>query len=113
MRSNKDDDDYEVEARVYITPGGSFFALQEWSVPSPDDRFDFNVDSHFEALSRAEMDRLIASEKLEILNQEVLTLPPGAAAEDVPSETVYVRVPPVLKARIEGRAWEANMLTNA
>jgi hypothetical protein len=81
-------------------------------VPSSDDRFDFKVKTYFEALSRAEMDRLIASEKLEILSEEVLTPPPEAAAGDEPSETVYVRVPPVLEARIEGLAREAKANTS-
>jgi hypothetical protein len=53
---------------------------------------------------------LLHAEKLEVLDEDQLPLPPEATPEDIePTATIYVRVPMSLKRRVEAAAEKARL----
>ncbi len=53
---------------------------------------------------------LLNAQKLEVLDQDQLPLPPEATLEDIePTATIYVRVPMSLKRRVEAAAEKARL----
>lgn len=104
-----DDKGYEVEATVYQTRGGAFFIVHKTD-PGKDEQYKFQ----FEAISREEIDRLIArGGEIEIIDASVLAEPPEAASEEEPGATIYVRVPAPLKRRVDAAASTSNLSGNA
>jgi predicted HicB family RNase H-like nuclease len=71
----------------------------------------------FEPTDRDELERLIngdyAVAEIEIVDHQALTEPPEAETEEEPSATIYFRLPPSLKNRVETLAKEAGLSTNA
>jgi predicted HicB family RNase H-like nuclease len=112
----EDRNGYETEATIYVTKGGAFFAVHEWEVPDPNSYRgeETKTKTYAEALSRAEVDRLVATEKdLEIFNEKALALPPEAVTEEEAGATIYVRVPEALKAKVDEAASGAGTSINA
>jgi hypothetical protein len=112
--SYEDHNGYEVEATLYQTKGGAFFAVHEWEVPDPYDHDGTKTKTFAEALSRDEIDRMVArTMDLEIVNEKALALPPEASDEAEDGATIYMRLPKALKAKIDEAARTANLSINA
>jgi hypothetical protein len=115
--SYEDGDGYDTEAVVYLNRGGAYFAVHTWDVTTGDVRRgeerETKTKTFVEVLSRAEIDRLVATENLTVHNERALTLPPEATAEDEASATIFVRVPEALKAKVDEAASTAGVSINA
>jgi len=104
---------YEVEATIYQTRGGAFFIVHRWGVPNPDWKGILDTKVQFESISRAELDRLVATaDQLEIINADAISAPPEAAEESEPGATLYVRLPASLKKQIDDAAKAAKVSAN-
>jgi predicted HicB family RNase H-like nuclease len=111
----EDHDGYDTEATIYLTRGGAFFAVHTWDVKVHDGFGGLETKNkvYVEALSREEVDKLVETENMEIVNEKALTLPPEAVSEAEAAATIYVRVPEALKARVDEAAEKANASINA
>src|SRR5215469_14823532 len=106
---------YSVTVHLYQNRGGAFFEVHTW------EEDDINLGTYqryiFETISRDGIDRLLtgrfAKGGIEVFDEKALTLPPEAEEKEGPSMTIYFRLPPSLKVRIEASAREAGLSINA
>jgi len=111
----EDEKDREVWVNVYQNRGGAFFEVHSR------EELDINGENirrnSFEATSREELEKLVAGEyvvnDIELFDERALATPPKAEVEEAPSTTIYLRLPPSLKNRIETQAKEAGLSVNA
>jgi hypothetical protein len=111
----EDDQDRATTAEVYVNRGGAFFIVHSWM--AQEDHEEPFRKFYFEASSREDIERLIASpshgRNFEIVDARALTAPPEAEAETDSASTAYLRLPVSLKQRIEGEAQSAGLSLNA
>lgn len=107
----------EHKATLYQTRGGAFFLVDEWEDARKDPRtgeWVSKTKTEFEALTREEVDELVANtDGLEIVDNSVLEDPPEATAETSPEATIYARVPVALKRRLDEAARAEGQSINA
>jgi hypothetical protein len=106
MYNYVDDKGYDTEVKIYRNTGGAYFA---------EHKADGKTRLRVEALSRDDLDRVIANQQVDIIDEEALAnrLPPEAAEEADTSAPFYLRAPMSLKERVEAVAREANLSANA
>lgn len=98
----RDHNGSDTEATLYVTKGGDFFAVHMWSVSGV-----AKIKTYIEALTREEVDKLAATENLEIINDKAFS----RAGEK--SATIYVRAPEPLKVKIDEAAKADGVSVNA
>jgi hypothetical protein len=107
----------EIETWIYRTEAGAFFQVLDETI------IDLMAESMppisriaVQPLSRTELDRLIANSgfDIEIIDETLLPPPPEAGAEDdeAATATMYLRLPPSLKARCEAAARKGQQSAN-
>ena len=111
-----DDEKTHKVGTLYQTKGGAFFVHTNtietrWNA---DGRAEFVVEKHeFDPHTRDEAQAWILSGEIELLS-DVFPEPPEPEADEAPaSTTVYLRIPSILKQRIEAAARAANQSLNA
>ena len=112
----RDEKGHDVLVDIYQNRGGAFFEVHRW------EELDINEERvarvYFEATSRHLIEELIAGhyvtrDGVEILDEQALAAPPEAEAEGEPAATIYFRLPPALKSRVETMAKAAGLSVNA
>lgn len=104
------------ECDVYRTPGGAWFEVSEETRPGDE---DFEGRIEVRANTEADIQRLVADSDvaIEVLDEELIPLPPEATAEDEEEAAervaIFVRMPAALKGRIEKAARAAGLSVNA
>jgi predicted HicB family RNase H-like nuclease len=111
-------DDGNKLGTVYQTRGGAFFVDVETTAWAQDEDFgpmEKRVTHEFQPMSRDEAHEWILDGEVEVL-ADIFPDPPEATAEEeedrVVTTTVYLRIPSILKRRIEAAAREANQSLN-
>ena len=100
------------EATLYQTRGGAFFVQEHISLAKDEDGEETGR-VRFKALSRDEAEKWFMTGGVEVYSNPFGDDPPEAAAETAPGATIYVRVPALLKRRVEAAAEEAKLSANA
>lgn len=109
--SYTDDFNREVEGRLYVTPGGAFFAVLETRVR---EGHETRTKTSVEPLTRDDVEALTKRrEGFRVIDEEALKAPPEAEAEVEPGATLYVRLPASLKKRVDAKAAAENLSANS
>jgi hypothetical protein len=110
-----DRDNVENEQTLYLTRGGAFFLLtvETWRERDINDRLVSRLRNSIEPISRDQAAGWVLHGEVEIIDETAFGEPPEAAAEEEKSGTIYIRVPPSLKARAERTAKEAELTLSA
>jgi predicted HicB family RNase H-like nuclease len=90
---------------LYQTRGGAFF-LHEWEERqrrNEDEEWVTRQYNNFTPLSAEKAQKWLLSGDIEVLHNP-FDDPPEAAAEEEPAATLYLRIPPSLKRRIDAAA---------
>jgi len=99
------------EGTLYQTRGGAFFVWETIDLGVNEDGEPWTRE-RFKALSAKEAEEWIMTGDVEIIHNP-FGEPPEAVAEETPSSTLYVRVPPSLKRRVDEAAKDANLSGNS
>jgi hypothetical protein len=110
-----DRDNAGIEQTLYLTRGGAFFLLtvETWRERDINDQLVSRLRNSIEPISRDKAAGWVLHSEVEIIDETVFGVPPEAAAEEEKSGTIYIRVPPSLKARAERTAKEAELSLSA
>ena len=100
-------EDCQGDRTLYINKNGAFFVMDE-DAPEYDGEV---VEPRLTPRTRDQVANLLLHvEKLEVLDEDQLPLPPEATPEDIErTATICVRVPMSLKRRVEAAAGEARL----
>ena len=100
-------EDGQGDKTLYINKNGAFFVMDEDAPEYDGDVVEPRLTPH----TRDQVANfLLHAEKLEVLDEDQLPLPPEATPEDIePTATIYVRVPMSLKRRVEAAAEKARL----
>ena len=104
-------EDRMCDATLYQTRGGAFFVHQCITIGKDENGEDVTRD-RFVAMSAAEAEQWFNTGEVEVYFNP-FGEPPEAEAEAVPGATLYVRVPALLKRRVEEAATAAGLSLNA
>jgi hypothetical protein len=98
-----DEVDHEHTVVLYQTRGGAFFlhTLEEWAYKDEFGQWQGKKKNDCLPLTREEAQEWFMKDDTEVLDDSVFDEPPEAEEESEPTVTIYLRVPPALKARIE------------
>jgi predicted HicB family RNase H-like nuclease len=104
--------DQRTDKRVtlYQTKGGAFFAHVNIFTELED---TYDETHQFVPMTRDEAEAWVYQGETELLCDELFSEPPEAAVDEIPSTTVYLRIPSILKKRIEAAAEAGNQSLNA
>ena len=108
--------DLVVKQELFQNRLGAFFLLmrREWQEWEPDERVWFHNDRvEIVPISRERAQGWLLSGQVEIVDSSVFGEPPEAEVEEKPGATIYLRLPPSLKNRIETRAKSDGLSVNA
>jgi predicted HicB family RNase H-like nuclease len=101
---------------LYKTRGGAFFlhTREAWHVRNDEtNEWEQKYREGCDPMMRDEAQKWVMKDNTEIYDDREFGLPPEAAAEEVPSATIFARVPQSLKARVDAAAGAANLSINA
>ena len=103
----EDENGYDTEAVLYQTRGGAFFIVHSWNTEN-------KPKVYFESINRESIARLVErTDNLTIINEDILSDPPEATAEQSPGATLYLRIPSALKDQAESSAKSDGLSVNA
>jgi predicted HicB family RNase H-like nuclease len=105
-------EDRPCDGTLYQTRGGAFFVHQCISLGNDEDGQEVTKD-RFVALSASEAEAWFNAGEVEPYTNPFGEDPPEAEAETAPGATIYVRVPALLKRRVEEAAEKASLSANA
>jgi len=111
-------DDGDKFGTLYQTRGGAFFVDTETTVWTQDEDYgplEKRVNHEVEPMTRDEAHQWVLDGEVEVL-ADIFPDPPEATTEEeedwIVTTTVYLRIPSILKGRIEAAAREANQSLN-
>ena len=87
--------------------------METWRERDINDQLVSRLRNSIEPISRDKAAGWVLHREVEIIDESVFGEPPEAAAEEEKSDTIYIRVPPSLKARAERTAKEAELSLSA
>jgi hypothetical protein len=111
----QDDDRIERNGKLYQTLGGAFFLHTTWIQDVWLERrgvWEQRERDEVEPMSAERAQEWMLEGEVEVFNNPFGD-PPEAEAEAEPSTTIYIRVPPALKQRVESAAVDAKLSVNA
>jgi hypothetical protein len=97
------------DSTLYANKNGAYFVVDE--TEEDETGVKYSLTPH----TREQVQNLLLyAEKLEVLDKDLLPLPPEATPEDIePTATIYVRVPMSLKRRVDDAAAKAGLTITA
>jgi hypothetical protein len=106
-------EDRPCEAYLYQTRGGAFFVWESIDTGRVNDVGEPMTVDRFDALSREDAEEWMRTGVVEVHGKDPFGERPEAVAEVEPGATIYVRLPALLKRRVEEAANAANQSVNA